>query len=163
MGGGNTKFVPTDKTAAKYYWDFGDGDTSSAMIATHKYSFKGTYNVRLIAYNLNDCSDTTDKSVIVDFVGIKEIKIVGFDFNIFPNPFSSNATLSLNFKQAAKNVNINFVNLMGQKFTIQKNINIQAGKTNFNLNKEELKLVSGVYFIELNIDGISYYKKVILQ
>ncbi|MGN6568349.1 MAG: PKD domain-containing protein, partial [Flavipsychrobacter sp.] len=51
-----------------YYWDFGDGNTStsSAFALSHNYATTGTYTIKLVAYNsTTGCHDTTEKNVDV--------------------------------------------------------------------------------------------------
>lgn len=50
--------------ATAYFWDFGDGTTSSANNPTHTYFTEGSYSVKLIAYN-NNCSKELEKTVVV--------------------------------------------------------------------------------------------------
>jgi len=51
-------------TNLNYYWDFGDGATSTGLNATHAYSQAGQYLVCLTISNLN-CSDTTCNYVTI--------------------------------------------------------------------------------------------------
>lgn len=44
--------------ATNYKWDFGDGGTSTAYEPGHKYLKYGRYDVRLVAFSENGCSDT---------------------------------------------------------------------------------------------------------
>jgi gliding motility-associated-like protein len=49
-----------------YYWDFGDGTTSttSSLIFSHNFPSTGTYTITLVAYNsTTGCHDTTHKNV----------------------------------------------------------------------------------------------------
>jgi PKD repeat protein len=50
------------KNANSYAWDFGDvvsaHNTATGPSASHTYASNGTYNIRLIAFNLTGCSDT---------------------------------------------------------------------------------------------------------
>lgn len=45
--------------ASEYYWDFGDGHTSTDVEPQHKYTEEGTYSITLLARNGNGCADTT--------------------------------------------------------------------------------------------------------
>ena len=49
---------------ANYFWDFGDGTTSTASNATHSYSQEGTYKIKLMATN-GVCGSSTDSTFIV--------------------------------------------------------------------------------------------------
>lgn len=54
--------------ATQYFWDFGDGNTSTAASPTHTYAAGGTYQVKLRAENPNACNtkDSASLTVIVD-------------------------------------------------------------------------------------------------
>ncbi|MFN0036316.1 MAG: PKD domain-containing protein [Saprospiraceae bacterium] len=65
----------TSTGASSYFWDFGDGTTSSAPIETHTYTTAGTHTACLIVTRNNFdskgnplccCSDTTCVDIIVD-------------------------------------------------------------------------------------------------
>lgn len=51
------KFIDYSKAALTYFWDFGDGNTSTATNPIHTYTSLGTYNVILVVTN-GACSDT---------------------------------------------------------------------------------------------------------
>lgn len=52
-------------TNAGYYeWDFGDGNTGGELAPEHVYADAGTYDVRLIAENVNGCRDTAYTEVV---------------------------------------------------------------------------------------------------
>ncbi len=48
------------------FWNFGDGNTSSAMHPNHVYADNGTYNVQLIASTGTSCNDTISQTVVVN-------------------------------------------------------------------------------------------------
>lgn len=63
-----------------YFWDFGDGQTSSLQVPTHVYKKRGDYTVGLVATNAIGCTDRTER-----MVRIKE------DYNLLAAPaFSPN-------------------------------------------------------------------------
>jgi gliding motility-associated-like protein len=49
-----------------YHWDFGDGQTSTAVHPTHVFKKKGTYQVHLTVTNGNGCTDRTERTVRID-------------------------------------------------------------------------------------------------
>ena len=55
--------------ATNWYWDFGDGNTSSAANPTHVYNTIGVYDVSLITWNSNGCVDTTVINSYIDAYG----------------------------------------------------------------------------------------------
>ena len=60
------RFKPAHvKLTAKYYWDFGDGKSSTAVSPIHKFPHPGLYKVCLTVVTRNGCRTTTCKEVRV--------------------------------------------------------------------------------------------------
>lgn len=74
-----------------------------------------------------------------------------FKWNIFPNPFNSSLSIKYLLNRPA-NTEINIYNIMGQfvKNIFKKQQN--SGNHKYNYSADELS--TGMYFIEINIDGI---------
>jgi len=51
-----------------YFWDFGDGTTSTAAYATHTYGAGGTYTVTLTTADAAGCTYTTTQQIFVSAV-----------------------------------------------------------------------------------------------
>jgi PKD repeat protein len=51
-----------------YFWEFGDGNTSTQQIPAHAYTTSGTFNVRLIVTDSSGCSDTLYKPAYIQTV-----------------------------------------------------------------------------------------------
>ncbi|TND01780.1 MAG: PKD domain-containing protein [Bacteroidetes bacterium] len=80
-GGWNTDWSFIDQStngAVSWFWDFGDGSTSTQQNPAHTYGGSGTYTVILTVTNANGCTDTIS-SIITVLEGI-----------IIPNVFSPN-------------------------------------------------------------------------
>ena len=62
-----TNLINSSQNATGYYWDFGDGTTSTATSPSHQYEINenSTYDITLIAYNIDGCNDTVTQTVIV--------------------------------------------------------------------------------------------------
>lgn len=59
-------FKDTSYGDSSRYWNFGDGNTSTAEYPVHVYATAGTYNVMLAVYNSKaNCHDTIIKPVVV--------------------------------------------------------------------------------------------------
>jgi len=56
----------TIKPITSWYWDFGDGSTSTLQNAQHSYSYGGVYNVMLVSENVKDCIDTALHQVVIE-------------------------------------------------------------------------------------------------
>ena len=54
-----TQSFPVDT----WYWDFGEGNTSSTQNSTHTYAEAGSYNVKLVITDVNGCRDSITKIV----------------------------------------------------------------------------------------------------
>ena len=59
--GATVRFTNTSIGAVSYFWNFGDGGTSSAPSPSHVYSVGGTYSVKLIATDGIGCPDSLTK------------------------------------------------------------------------------------------------------
>jgi gliding motility-associated-like protein len=73
-----------------YFWEFGDGDTTSVVSPTHTYGNNGTYTATLIVTNSFGCSDTMQLPVQVNG---PPVAVAGPDVTIC---IGSNATLTAN-------------------------------------------------------------------
>ena len=75
-------FINNSQSATQYMWDFGDGNTSTAVSPNHSYENNTGvvqfYNVSLIAYSPGGCNDTTSQSVIVFPAANFSFDITGF-------------------------------------------------------------------------------------
>ena len=81
------------------------------------------------------------------------------NFNIYPNPFSTNANIEY-FLQAPENVLIEAYDVTGRKMTLFTGMS-QAGTHQFNINAKELKLSPGVYMIRFTSGSTTYTQKVV--
>ncbi len=50
--------ITTNQPIAGFQWDFGDGGTSTEEKPSHEYTVAGAYNVRLVVFTAEGCSDT---------------------------------------------------------------------------------------------------------
>ncbi len=71
--GSPIQFQNTSHLATDYFWNFGDGNTSTQANPTHTYSSPGTYNVTLIANNPTSCnmSDTIVRQIVVEQLNVQ--------------------------------------------------------------------------------------------
>ncbi len=85
----NAVFKNTSLAGQTWLWDFGDGTTSTAFEPVHTYNTIGTYNIVLIAYNVNTCnlSDTARFTISVLDAPVP-------DFSFAPVPPQNNTPTS---------------------------------------------------------------------
>ncbi|MCS6928545.1 MAG: S8 family serine peptidase [Saprospiraceae bacterium] len=84
----SVSFLNTSTMAEAFEWDFGDGNTSTAVNPLHTYALPGQYTVRLNAYNR--CSPTPSvhaKTIALNFVGTQEPQEIEL-VQVLPNPNS---------------------------------------------------------------------------
>ncbi len=66
----SVQFTDSSKSAKAtvddWDWHFGDGDTSDLQNPKHKYDDTGSFSVRLIISDTNDCQDTIDQKIGID-------------------------------------------------------------------------------------------------
>ncbi|MEL6851747.1 MAG: PKD domain-containing protein [Bacteroidota bacterium] len=55
----------SERSIADYFWDFGDGNSSTAINPSHTYADTGTYVVSLRATTIDGCVDTSSTPVII--------------------------------------------------------------------------------------------------
>ena len=78
--------APPSTNIRTYYWDFGDGNTSTLATPSHTYADTGVYNVTLIINRGEACSDTATTLMKVfpgffpdfDFIGVCATKPTQF-------------------------------------------------------------------------------------
>jgi len=96
----NVAFNNTSTNGSTYYWDFGDGTTSTLQSPSHTYAIGSLYNVMLITTNACN-SDTAYQAVDLTLVSVNELQNDGY-FNIYPNPANGAFTLDLGTNAAQK-------------------------------------------------------------
>lgn len=65
------EFENNSENANEYFWDFGDGNTSTDFEPSHIYTQPGTYTITLVASDTNGCYEA-DSSVIEITIGLFE-------------------------------------------------------------------------------------------
>lgn len=139
---------------AEYFWTFGDGVTSTESNPTHVYTEAGVYTVTLNVTNPVG-SDFELKELYLEVlnpVGINENTLVD-NISIHPNPASTLVNIGINasFTKAAYQL----YNSTG-KLVAQNNLD-QAATIDVS------ELAAGLYFMQLNIDGIIVNKKFVVE
>lgn len=61
----NQYFTNLSTNAVSYYWDFGNGETSTDFSPSTRYNDETNFDVMLIAIDQNNCVDTTIHTIIV--------------------------------------------------------------------------------------------------
>jgi gliding motility-associated-like protein len=140
------EFTNTTSGANSYLWDFGDGNTSTDTDPTHIYVEQGSYEVVLIAYNSNGCSDTVRFAFIV--VDSESAIVIP---NVF-TPNGDNFNDTFHFQELGiKSVNTVILNRWGREvYSWNKTDGSWNGKS-----KDGSELPDGVYIYIVKAEGIN--------
>jgi|GEM_PF-6331142 len=137
--GNTTNFTNTSTNATSYLWNFGDGDTSTAVSPSHNYTSSATYNVTLTVYanGMTLCTDSVTTSIPVVITGV----------NTAPVKKNAGITLASGIVhdvltiESGSTVSIRILDVLGN----------QVGKYNLKQNeKQQLKidhLRPGIYIV----------------
>ncbi len=68
--GDSFTFTNNSANAQTYFWNFGDGSTSTSATPKHNYTQSGKYLVQLIAKDTNNYSDTSSQLVTINAIPI---------------------------------------------------------------------------------------------
>lgn len=136
-------------TPTSWFWDFGDGNTSTEQNPTYIYSSTGTFTVCLTVTNA-DGDNTTCDEVTVSQVGIEEF-LAGF--SVFPNPAKDvlNFTLNEEFAEATVEIYDNAGRtLYIQSDTQEKSISLES-------------FSDGLYWISITSNNVQLQKSFVIS
>jgi PKD repeat protein len=143
-----------------YTWDFGDGSPAdNTANPSHTYAIDGTYNVCLVAIDVNNCSDTTCHSVTILTTGIEQSSVLSEVLTIYPNP-STSGIVTLNFNNYSGNsVKIMVYNILGKAVYEREIISNNLSKHAIDLSKQS----AGNYFISITAGGESLTRRISIK
>jgi PKD repeat protein len=132
-----TNLSTSMNNALNYFWNFGDGNTSSIQNPSHTYTTSGTYTITLIA---SDCifADTSIYTIQIGTNSMKET--TGSEFELYPNPTTKQLNLMVDS------------NLLGSVYTVCDNTGklVLTGKVNTENTSVELgNLSAGLYLFRM--------------
>ncbi len=147
-------FSNTSLGATSYFWDFGDGQTSTATNPTHVYSDINDYTVCLTA--TNTCGTTqTCKTVSVTALSVSDISQLEKNIDMFPNP--ANEVLFVKLKDNSQQYSLQMFDETGKLVFENKAL---SAENQINTSK----LSSGIYFATIKqADGKDLTKKVVIS
>ncbi|MGZ6539995.1 MAG: T9SS type A sorting domain-containing protein, partial [Bacteroidia bacterium] len=104
---------------------------------------------------------SSDGQLVLMATGINNLSN-GTNLIAYPNPFNETATVIYNLKDAAT-VELTLVDVLGKQIIVQPKENMQSGKHELTINKNELNLASGMYILRLTTDNKSVFTKLTVQ
>ncbi|MBS1634409.1 MAG: T9SS type A sorting domain-containing protein [Bacteroidetes bacterium] len=145
-------FTNTSTGAVSYSWDFGDGQTSTAMSPANTYTATGTYTVTMVATNA--CSVTSTYTTVVNIITTNVADASSnVEFALMPNPAKDVVTLAV----SAPAYHVEVMNMLGDVVYKQASVNSTTVLNIANLN-------NGAYFVKITLnDGRVSTKRLIIN
>jgi len=143
VSGSEIQFINQSIYASDFFWDFGDGSTSTDVSPVHLYAASGSYNVMLTAAHC-DYSVTMDQTIdVITEAG----QTVSPDVSILkPNPLTNRSVLTLPVIAESEEVQIHIFDISGRmihtitaKPALGKDIIIEKGN-----------MKPGTYIVQVN-------------
>lgn len=152
--GSSVQFTSTCADFDSLSWDFGDGDTSTALNPLHTYASTGTYEVVLTAFN--HCG--WEQQVQSFTITVSGLEAIGhedlFGLRVFPNP--SSTAFNIDFSTASRtDVRLELLDIMGRPVSVLSDQSMAAGSHRYRLDVESGNLKAGVYFLRVQSDGVA--------
>lgn len=128
--------TPITTAGMTFSWNWGDGNTSSGLPATHTYAAEGNYTIKLVPTSTtNSCTDTADIPVVISHLATKNIS--NPTITVYPNPVKSGTQLNIQGIQANE---IHWFDMSGREVAIEK--------VTENASMVPSKLNAGLYWIQ---------------
>ncbi len=148
--GANPSFVFTDNSTntTSWFWDFGDGNTSTSASPTNVYANPGNYVVTLIATNA--CGSDTLTDSLSAIVGVQNSILS--QVQLYPNP--NNGEFVVEFDgNASSEMQLTVLDQLGRRIHSQKGGNRQT---------ISLSLAPGMYMVEIaNAEGKAFSRVIV--
>jgi PKD repeat protein len=151
-------FTDATQNATAWFWDFGDGNTSTQQNPTHIYTQPGVYEVYLQTENSTGCSDAMTQTItILNFpVSTNDVNIFINNIKIYPNPTNDILNIELNLDKKSK-VQFQIFDAVGKLVLTTSNQSFNTQSTTLDLSNLPL----GIYFLQVRIDENVVTKKVV--
>ncbi len=155
LGTGNVTFTNNSTNADGYFWDFGNGETSTDINPWTEYNQVGTYNVMCVAINGVCQNDTAWVTIEVNStIGLNDLNKINNSFIIYPNPVIN--ILNVQLKEGLNNGTITIYDARGRKVLTN-----QINQANSTIDVSEL--VKGYYVIQLTLNDEIVFNSFIKQ
>ena len=165
-------------TNITYFWDFGDGNTSTLAHPNYTYSTAGPFGLCLTIDDGNGCSDTYCDTIdsggivlkggftinVVDPTGVatgieNQIEMIS-ELNTYPNPVRNILSIELNLVEQTQ-VEIFATDLLGNMVSIITNKNMNSGMNKLQWNTNEVP--NGLYLLNIKSNNSVKVKKIVIS
>ncbi len=149
----------------KYTWNFGDGATANTFVdsASNTYVSTGTFKVKVTVTDSNGCTGTDSTvSVTILNLGTNDANIAKYGLNVYPNPFTTDATIDFNLIKQSE-VSIRVFDMIGRTVAQSDRGSLAQGKQSVSLSDLGFNAQAGAYMIQIRIDDVIITKQLIRQ
>lgn len=152
-------FTNTSVAGESYFWDFGDGNTSTDVSPSHIYTDSGIYPVILTVTSSDGCTSAITQQITVEDLatGLDE-NFLNNQISIYPNPASDQLTVSFDLS-SPQSLTLTLVDVRG---TVIKTIPAQ-NYFNTPLPIELAGLSAGIYYLKMKNEKIQVVKKLVIM
>lgn len=157
----NVQFTVAPQVGTTYSWNFGDptsvANTSSLSNPIHEFTAVGTYYVSLTVTNVSTgCVSVNVDTIEVVSIGVNASVKNTQSLTAIPNPFVGNTKIEYVLLENANNVSIDVYDVVGRKVaSLLNDVPQTAGKHTIEYVNEDRTYGSGVYIVQLTVDGKS--------
>ncbi len=147
------QFTDLSTGSASWFWDFGDGTTSTEQNPVHTYAVPGTYTVTLTVENGFGFDYETKISYITVTtyaIGLNNATQIGFQ--VMPNPTKGLITVVV----GDVNATIEVLDVVGKQVVKATNVRNQ---TTFDLSNK----AAGIYMVRVTVNGVTSTAKLSVQ
>jgi len=141
--GESLTFTNASENATQYFWEFGDGTTSTEENPMHIYQEEGTYLVTLSAVNGDGCAVTTSQEITVSLTTNTQDQLLNESLNLYPNPTTGKLNIDLGVSYENPLTEIRMVDLLGR--TVRQLSESQIRGNNLEVDMTDLN--NGVYHL----------------
>lgn len=176
----NNSFVVVNSSTGSnlsYFWDFGDGNTSTQAYPNYTYATAGPFELCLTVSDGVGCTSTYCDSISDGGIILKQggftINVISpsstlsvkdqdvfSDLNVYPNPVKETLNIEMDLVKNAR-IELFVTDITGKVVAQIANNENQVGKRNYQWNVGSLQ--NGIYLLNIKSDNNLQVKKVMIN
>ncbi len=154
----NFKAIDTTLNANAYLWNFGDTSTGNSYHPSHLYKSPKRFEVSLSVTLKNGCSASSVDSTLIIYTGITDTKNNSNKISVAPNPSNNQFVVSYTLDKGQM-VKFSLFTMDGKTILDPINSWETTGAHQYIINASELKLMPGVYLLQVQLSNEGIYNK----